>query len=470
MLRQMTVNVTTLALIVFAMLATSTVSPTAKTGKQAQTATLDNGMQIVVVEDHRAPVVTHMVWYKVGAADEPTGKSGIAHFLEHLMFKSTENIASGEFSKIVSRMGGRDNAFTSQDVTAYFQNIARDRLATVMKMEADRMINLRLTEKEVTTERDVILEERRSRVENNPSAILDEQMSAALYQAHPYGTPVIGWHHEISKLNRKDALEFYKHYYAPNNAVLVVAGDVTLDEVTTLAKDTFGKIPANPNIKSRARPEEPPQRAARRVTLKDPRAGRPTLYREYLTPSYLTAKPGEAEALDLLMKIVAGGSTSRVYKQLVVKEKLASNAGGYFNSYGIDSSTATFYAVPAGNLTLDKLEAALDKVITDVRQNGVTQPELDRAKKLYLAHHIYESDSQSKLARRYGWALTLGQKIEDIKTWPQRIAKVTLEDLKAAAAKYLDMRRCVTGHMLPESPDDLSSATTPTKSRTGSKG
>jgi zinc protease len=217
------------------------------TERRATEFTLSNGMQVVVIPDHRAPVVTHMVWYRVGAADEPRGKSGIAHFLEHLMFKSTEKIASGEFSRIVSRMGGQDNAFTSQDATAYFQRIHKDRLGEVMAMEADRMVNLRLTEHEVLTERDVILEERRSRVENNPQAVLDEQMNAVLYYSHTYGIPVIGWEHEIARLTREDALSFYKHHYAPNNAILVVSGDVTPEEVRRLAEETYGKIPANPD-------------------------------------------------------------------------------------------------------------------------------------------------------------------------------------------------------------------------------
>ena len=271
---------------------------------------LANGMQVVVVPDTRAPVVTHMVWYKVGGADEPHGSSGIAHFLEHLMFKSTEKIAIGEFSKIVARLGGNDNAFTSNDATAYFQRVAKDRLPKMMEMEADRMVNLQLTEKEVLTERDVILEERRSRVENSPASILEEQMSATLYQNHPYHIPVIGWMHEIAKLSRADALSFYKKYYAPNNAILVVAGDVTPEGVKTMAEATYGKLKSNPEVGApRIRPTEPEQRAPRRVDLKDARAGRVTLSRQYLAPSYLTSKPGEAEALDLLMKIAGGGTT-----------------------------------------------------------------------------------------------------------------------------------------------------------------
>ncbi len=218
---------------------------------------LANGLDVVVIPDHRAPVVTHMIWYKVGASDEPKGVSGIAHFLEHLMFKSTDKIAVGEFSKIISRLGGQDNAFTGQDVTSYHQRIAKEQLGTVMDMEADRMAHLRLTKDEVATERQVILEERRSRIDNNPTALLDEQMNAALYLSHPYGIPVIGWEHEMAKLSREDALRFYKHYYAPNNAILVVAGDVTPEEVKRLAENTYGKVPANPEVGTRERPQEP---------------------------------------------------------------------------------------------------------------------------------------------------------------------------------------------------------------------
>jgi zinc protease len=414
---------------------------------------LANGMQTVVIPDPRAPVVTHMVWYRVGAADEPRGVSGIAHFLEHLMFKATDKIASGEFSKIVSRLGGQDNAFTSQDATAYFQRVAKDRLAQVMQMEADRMVNLKLTEQEVGTERDVILEERRSRVENNPQAILDEQMNATLYYSHPYGIPVIGWMHEMARLSRADALTFYKRHYAPNNAILVVSGDVTADEVKRLAEGTFGKIPANPAVEARTRAQDPEYISARRVELKDPRAGKASVQRYYVAPSYRTAKPGEAEALDLLMKIVGSGSTSRLYQRLVVEEKVASSGGGWYSGSGMDSGKIAVYAVPADGVTLDKAEAAIDAVLDDVRRNGVTEAELARAKKSYIAEYVYESDNQATLARRYGWALVVGRTIQDLEAWPERISAVTLDAVKAAAAAYLDMRRSTTGTLLPVAAD-----------------
>ncbi len=411
--------------------------------------TLANGMRGVVIPDNRAPVITHMVWYRVGAADEPRGVSGIAHFLEHLMFKATDKIAAGEFSKIVSRLGGQDNAFTGHDATAYFQRVSKDRLPTVMKMEADRMVNLKLTEKEVLTERDVILEERRSRIENSPAAILDEQMSAALYQSHPYKIPVIGWEHEMAQLSPQDALSFYKLHYAPNNAILVVSGDVSVDEVKKMAEAAFGGIPANPAIMPRKRPTEPEHRAPRRVDYKDSRAGKPTLSRAYYAPCYVTAKPGEAEALDLLMKIVGSGATSRIYQKLVSEQKIASSAGGYYSGSGLDSGKIGVYGVPAEGQTLEAIEAGIDAVISEVKEKGVTEAELARAKTGYMAEYIYESDNQTTLARRYGWGLVVGRTVAEIEAWPAMIAKVTLDDVKKAAEKYLDIRKSVTGRLIP---------------------
>ncbi|RMF09859.1 MAG: insulinase family protein [Alphaproteobacteria bacterium] len=416
---------------------------------RASTFKLRNGLEVVVVPDHRAPVVTHMVWYRVGAADEPPGKSGIAHFLEHLMFKGTDKIPPGEFSKIVARNGGQDNAFTGQDVTAYFQRVAKDRLPLVMEMEADRMVNLKLLEKDVVTERKVILEERRSRVDNDPSSILNEQMHAALYFSHPYGTPVIGWEHEIAQLNRADALAFYKRYYAPNNAVLVVTGDVTPQEAKALAEKTYGKIEPRAERVRDPRPREPRHAAPVRVLLKDPRAGRATVQRYYISPSYTTAEPGEAEALDLLMKIAASGSTSRLYKALVVEQKIAANAGGWYSGEGLDYGRLGVYGIAAAGVDIAKVEKAIDAVLEEIRQKGVTQKELERARKAYIASHIYGSDSQMTLARRYGWALTVGRSVEDVEEWPERLKKVTLDDIKRVAEKYLDVTHSVTGVLEP---------------------
>jgi zinc protease len=426
---------------------------------------LANGLQVVVVPDHRAPVVTHYVWYRVGAADEPPGVSGIAHFLEHLMFKSTGKIASGEFSRIVSRMGGQDNAFTTHDLTGYFERISKDRLGKVMEMEADRMINLRLTEKEVATERDVIMEERRTRTENNPSSILGEQMQAALYQNHPYRIPIIGWMHEIRKLSREDALAFYKRCYAPNNAIVVVAGDVTADEVRGLAEAAYSGLKPNPDIKPRARPQEPPHKAPRRVEVKDPRAGNASVRRFYLGPSYRTAAPGEAEALHILMKIAGQGTTSRLYQKLVVEEKIASSAGGWYSGSSLDTGSLGLYAVAAQGVGLDKVEAGFDRLLHELRETLVTADELQRAKKAFIADFIYESDSQSALARRYGEGLVLGLTIDQINGWPDAIAKVTAEDVKAAAVKYFDIRHSVTGTLIPVPPNAESDAVKPASNR-----
>jgi zinc protease len=410
---------------------------------------LANGLVLVVVPDNRAPVVTHTLYYRVGSADEPPGISGIAHFLEHLMFKSTDKLANGEFSAIVSRLGGQHNAFTSNDYTAYYQRVSKDRLPRLMEMEADRMVNLRLNDQEVATERQVIIEERRVRTENVPSSLLAEQMTAALYQNHPYRIPIIGWMHEMAKLSREDALAFYRRYYAPNNAIVVVAGDVDAAEVKATAEATYGKLAANPAIGPRMRPQEPEQRSPRRVELRDPRAGNPSVRRYYLAPALPKSEPGEAEALYLLMKIAGLGGTSRIYQKLVVEEKVASSAGGWYSGLGLDSGSIGVYAVAAEGVPLDRVEQALDRVVHDLRENGVTEAELLRAKRQFIAEFVYESDSQESLARRYGSGLALGMSIAQIDAWPAAIAKVTPADVKQAAQRYLDIRRSVTGTLIP---------------------
>ncbi|MBI1867820.1 MAG: insulinase family protein, partial [Methylocystis sp.] len=283
---------------------------------------LDNGLEIVVIPDHRTPVVTHMVWYRNGAADDPIGKSGIAHFLEHLMFKGTKDHPQGEFSNLVSELGGQENAFTSYDFTAYFQRIGREHLATLMAFEADRMTNLVLADEIVTPERDVVLEERRMRTDNDPAAQLEEAVQAALFPHHPYGTPIIGWSHEIEELGREDALSYYRRFYAPDNAILVVAGDVDAQTVERLAQDAYGVIPARAGAGQRRRPREPEPRAHRLVTLTDEKVEQPAHERVFLVPSYATAKPLEAETLEVMAHMLGDGPASFLYEALVVEEKL----------------------------------------------------------------------------------------------------------------------------------------------------
>ncbi len=420
-----------------------------KTSSRVHQFVLENGMQVLVIPDHRAPVVTHMVWYHVGAADEPPGKAGVAHFLEHLMFKGTEKIAPAEFSKIIARNGGQDNAFTSQDATVYHQRVASDRLPLVMELEADRMRNLKLDDKTVLTERDVVLEERRSRTDNSPSAILSEQMMAALYVSHPYGAPVIGWEHEIKALNLKDAMEFYRQFYAPNNAILIVAGDVTKEQVEKLAKATYGKVKRVDGVKMQPRPQEAPPAAPRRVILKDKRAGKASFSRLYLAPSYNTAKEGEAEAIDLMMKILAGGSTSLLYNDMVVDDKVATSVAGWYESSGRDYGRIGFHALASGKHSIKAVEKALDKKIAKFIKNGPTKKQLERAKNSYIAEYVYGVDSQSTLARRYGWALVVGQSIRDVEEWPKRLEKVTIKDISRVAKKYLIEKASVTGLLFP---------------------
>ena len=421
--------------------------PAARAEPRVNTFTLANGMQVVVIEDHRVPVVTHMVWYRVGAAEDPWGTSGIAHFLEHLMFKSTGKLKSGEFSRTITRLGGRDNATTTHDTTSYFQRVAKEHLRAVMELEADRMLNLRLNEEEVKTERDVILAERRSNVDGNPLSLLSEQMLSVLYHNHPYGRPSIGWEHEMAKLSRQDASTFYKRYYAPNNAILVVAGDVTPEEVRPLAQATYGRNRPNRGLVRPIRPDEPKPIAARRVELVDGRAGTRILLRYYLSPSLASGPPGEAESLELLARIIGGDDTSRLYRRLVV-EKIASTAGANFSAAARDSGRVAFVVIPLEEVALEKVEGILDAVIREVCEKGVTEAELDRAKSAIEAARVFESDDQMQLARRYGEGVAFGQSLAQIAEVPQRVQSRSVDDIKRVAVEYLARERSVTGSLL----------------------
>jgi zinc protease len=412
---------------------------------------LDNGLEVVVIPDRRPPVVTHMVWYKVGSADETPGKSGLAHFLEHLLFKGTAKNPVGRFSQTVAFVGGQENAFTAQDYTGYFQRVSKEHLKTLMEFESDRMTGLVLTEAAVAPELKVVLEEQNQRVANNPRARLSEQIDAALYLNHPYGRPVIGWRHEIEKLNREEALAFYKRFYTPNNAVLVIAGDVSTDEIRTLAEATYGKIAKVAEIGPRERPQEPIPVAPRHVTLADARVEQPSLHRAYLVPSATTAKPGESEALDVLAFILGNDTTGRLYRNLVVERELAVGAGGWYQGTSLDATQFGIYGSPKPGVTLSKLEEAVDAVIDDVVATGVTPDEVERAKNRLIANAVYAQDSQSTMARWYGAALTTGSTVEAVQTWPDRLRAVTAEAVNAAAKTWLDKRRSATGYLIKES-------------------
>ena len=412
--------------------------------------TLANGLQVVVIPNHRAPIAIQMVWYRVGAADEPAGKSGIAHFLEHLMFKGSKDVPPGAFSKIVARNGGQDNAFTSQDYTAYFQRVAKDRLELVMKLEADRMTGLVLTDAEVLPERDVVLEERRSRTDNNPGAQLYEHSRAALYMNHPYRVPVIGWKSEIEGLTTADAIAFYRRHYAPNNAILIVAGDVTAAEIRPLAEKYYGPIPRR-EIPPRVRATEPEQRAARRVVLKSPQVRQPSWSRTYLAPSYTTAGGDDAYALQVLAEIMGGGATSRLYRSLVVEQGVAASAGAWYSADGLDSGTFGVSGSPRPGTEIDAVEAALTAQNKALLSDGVSADEVARAKRSLLAGAIYVRDSLRAGPNIFGRALTSGRTIADVESWPDRIGEVTAEAVNAAAKKVFRDNRSVTGVLLPES-------------------
>src|ERR1700730_7398231 len=412
---------------------------------------LGNGLQVVVIPDHRTPVVTQMIWYKVGSADETPGKSGLAHFLEHLMFKGTAKHPVGEFSQTVLRVGGNENAFTSTDYTGYFQRVPREQLSTMMEFEADRMTGLVLKDENVLPERDVVLEEFNMRVANNPDARLTEQIMAALYLNHPYGRPVIGWHQEIEKLDREDALAFYKRFYAPNNAILVIAGDTDAKEVRPMVERTFGEVPAQPAISAhRLRPQEPAPAAPRTVTLSDPRVEQTGLRRYYLVPSANTAAAGESAALDVLAQLMGSGANSYLYRALVIDQPLAVSAGAGYQGTSLDSTQFMISVSPKPGVEFSQIEQVIDRVIADVGQNPVRSEDLERVKTQLIAEAIYAQDNQATLARWYGGALTTGLSIEDIRSWPERIRAVTADQVRAAAQKWLDKKRSVTGYLIKD--------------------
>lgn len=410
---------------------------------------LENGLEIVVIPDHRAPIVTHMIWYRNGSADDPSMKSGIAHFLEHLMFKGTTKHPQGAFSDLVAELGGQENAFTSNDFTAYFQRIAKEHLGTMMELEADRMTNLLLTDEVVAPERDVVLEERRMRTDSDPAAELNEAVQAALFTHHPYGTPVIGWGHEIEDLGREDALDYYHRFYTPENAVLIVAGDVSEDEVKRLAEATYGQIKARGTAPQRRRPQEPVARAHKLVTLRDEKVEQPSHQRVYLVPSYATGKDHAGETLEVLAHVLGGGPTSVLYKELVIEKKLAVAAGAYYWGQALDDTRFFIYAMPTEGVSLETLDAAIDDVLADLTSGGIEEGDLARAKTRLVADAIYSRDNQTELARWYGAALTTGLGVDDISAWPDRIEALSAADIQAAAAKWLDATRSVTGFLLP---------------------
>ncbi|HDY95592.1 MAG TPA: insulinase family protein [Sulfitobacter litoralis] len=412
--------------------------------------TLNNGMEVVVVEDNRAPSVQQMVWYRAGSADEPKGSSGVAHFLEHLLFKATDKMDAGEFSATVAKNGGRDNAFTSYDYTAYFQRVAADRLELMMQMESDRMKNIRLTPENIATERDVIIEERNQRTENDPSALFREQLNAAQYLNHRYGTPVIGWMHEMRELDLQDALDFYKLYYSPNNAILVVSGDVEPDNVRQLAEQYYGKIPANPELPERLRTQEPPQTAERRLTFRDDRVAQ-----EYVSRSYLAQErdPGDqktAAALTILAELLGGGTTSYFAEKLQFDTSIATYSAAFYSGQSLDDTTFNIVVVPQPGVSLQDAEDAMDAAVAGFMKDGVDAEQLERIKQQVRAEQIYARDNADSVANRYGSALAIGLSVQDVQDWPDVLEAVTADDIMQAAKDVFNREASVTGWLMRE--------------------
>lgn len=420
----------------------------AEDNEAVTTFTLKNGMDVVVVEDHRAPVVQQMVWYRAGSADEPKGSSGVAHFLEHLLFKATDKLEAGEFSATVAANGGRDNAFTSYDYTAYHQRVAADRLELMMQMESDRMRNIRLTPENIETERDVIIEERNQRTENNPAALMGEQMNAAQYLNHRYGTPVIGWMHEMEELDLNDALSFYEIYYSPNNAILVVSGDVVPQEVRALAEKYYGAIPANPELPERLRTQEPPQTAERRLIFRDARVAQPYVSRSYLAPERDPGAQEKAAALTILADILGGGTTSFFAEKLQFEEQIVTYSGAFYRGGMLDDTTFDLVVVPAAGVTLQEAEDAMDAALADFMHKGVDAEQLERIKLQIRAGQIYARDNADAVANRYGQALAIGLSVQDVQDWPKVLDAVTADDIMAAARDVFDKRQSVTGWLM----------------------
>ncbi|MEZ5750445.1 MAG: pitrilysin family protein [Paracoccaceae bacterium] len=428
-------------------LVVAVLSPAAALAEEPQQFTLNNGMQVVVVEDHRAPVVVNMVWYRVGAADDPAGHSGIAHFFEHLMFKATETMDEGDFDAAVQANGGTHNAFTSWDYTAYHQRVAADRLELMMQMEAERMVHLRLDRSDWATERDVILRERGETLESSPDRVFQEQLRAALFQNHPYGRPIIGWRHEIASLTSEMANDFYRLHYAPNNAVLVVAGDVEAEDVLAMAQRHFGPIPPSEGLTPRARPTEPPQMAERRILMQDPRVSQSYMTRTYLAPVRRSGNQREAAAFQMLGILLGSGQTSVFERALTYDQGVTLATWAGYSGLAVDHGTFTIGALPAPGVTLQQAEDALDATLADFIANGVDMAQLERVRMAVRAQEIYGLDDAEGRASDIGAVLSVGLTLQDDAEWLGVLESITPDEI-IDAARALDRRQAVTGWLM----------------------
>jgi zinc protease len=433
---------TRLALVV-ALVWVLVVPLTADATDTVQATTLENGLRVLILEDHRSPIISFQVWYRVGARNEARGATGIAHFLEHLMFKGTPTVGPREFARIVEQNGGRNNAFTTHDVTSYFVNIAADKLDLVARLDADRMRNLLLDPREVNSEREVIIEERRTRTEDDPGGFLGEEVSSIAFKAHPYGVPVIGWAEDIKRITPEEIRAFYKTYYTPNNALVVLVGDVNAREALATIRKHFGPIPRGPEPPAMTA-AEPPQNGERRVTvLKE--AQLPIVYVGYHVPNQ---QSNDAPALEMLSAILSGGRASRLYKRLVYERQLALEAGGDFSYFSFDPNLFWFWGTPLPGQTPETMEKALIEEMERFKKEPVTDEELTRAKNQVESAFVFEEDSvhrRATLLARFeligGYAL--------MTQYVDRLRAVTAADVTRVAQAYFQDYRKSVGILLP---------------------
>ncbi len=424
-----------------------------------QERTLDNGLKVLVKPDHRAPILTSQVWYKIGSSYEYGGITGVSHVLEHMMFQGTENLAPGEFSRIVAENGGEENAFTGRDFTAYYQNLAKDRLEVSFKLESERMRHLALAQKEFVKELEVVKEERRTRTDDNPQSLTYERFNAVAFDASPYRNPVIGWPSDIAQLQLADLRDWYRLWYAPNNAILVVAGDVEPEQVFALAEQYFGPLAAE-EIRPPKTRVEPEQRGEKRLRVKAP-AKEPYLLMGYKTPSIAdAAESWEPYALEILSSILDGGDSSRFARSLVRGDQIASSAGASYSAFRRLSGLFLLDGVPAKGRGIDELEAALRAQIEQVRTEPVSDAELERVRNQVVAAKVYEKDSLFYQAMLLGQLETIGLDWRLADTYVDALAAVTPEQIQAVANKYLTTDRLTVAVLDPQPISDTEAART----------
>jgi len=398
---------------------------------------LDNGLKLIVQEDHRSPVVVSQVWYRAGSLDEVNGKTGVAHVLEHMMFKGTRQVKAGQFSRLIAAAGGKENAFTSTDYTCYFQQLEKSHLPLSFKLEADRMANLQLTDEEFAKEIKVVMEERRWRTDDKPQSKVNEAFQGTVYRAHPYSRPVIGFMNDLENMTADDAREWYHNWYAPNNATLVVVGDVKADEVYQLAKQHFGKLKAKA-LPVRKPQVEPEQIGERRTVVKAP-AKLPYLLMGYHVPALNDPETDwEPYALEVLAGVLSGNPAARLNQRLVRETQLAIDASaGYDLMSRGHQSVFALDATPSEGKTVAELEAALLQQIEDIKASGVTTEELDRVKAGVIAADVYKRDSMFYQGMQIGTVETIGFSWKILEDYPNKLRAVTPEQVQAVARKYL---------------------------------